>query len=58
MNGKKAKSLRKLVAKTCEENRIINERDLTQVSNGSLELEPNTVRANYKKMKRLSRTTP
>lgn len=54
MNGKRAKALRKLVEKACQEKRIINERDLTQVSNGSLELEPNTIRANYKKMKKLS----
>ena len=55
MNGKKAKSLRKLVAKTCADTGVINERDLFQANNkGSLELEQKTVRATYKKMKKLS----
>lgn len=55
MNGKKAKALRRLVAKTCAETGVINERDLFQANNkGSLELEPNTFRATYKKMKKLS----
>jgi hypothetical protein len=52
MNGKQAKALRKLVAKTCAETGVINERDLFQANNkGSLRLEQKTVRATYKKMK-------
>jgi hypothetical protein len=52
MNGKKAKSLRKAVTKTCAETGVINERDLFQANhNGSLELEQKTIRATYKKMK-------
>lgn len=52
MNGKQAKRLRKIVAKTCAEIGVINERDLFQANNkGSLELEAHTFRATYKKMK-------
>lgn len=58
MNGKRAKALRKKTTRTCAETGVINERDLTQVNNkGSIELEPKTFRAMYKKMKRLSRNT-
>ena len=54
MNGKRAKALRRDATRTCAETGVINERDLTQVNNkGSIELEPKTFRATYKKMKRL-----
>jgi hypothetical protein len=52
MNGKQAKAIRRLVAKSCADTGVINERDLIQFDNkGTLELGANTIRATYKKMK-------